>query len=196
MSDSITSRVLFNVFKVSLLVISLSLFLVAWLLNKDNLAKDAWPTTDAKIFYSQVVKRSGTFLGHQTKWYDLNIKYGYVVNKQRYDKQGLFVESIDHSLNREFFEEKAQQFKKDDIVKVHYNPQNPKQAYLVANIDSGIRTFYGATQKMVLFTLFLFIITPLINYFKEKGYKTKNSVEQGLIVPDDVKRVMPGQRYR
>lgn len=191
MADSITGRMIFNVFKISLLVMGLSLFSVAWLLNKDNLARDQWPTTKGKIFYSQVVERQKELFGRQIKWYDLDVKYGYVVDKVRYDKKGLFLEPADKNLKLKFFKQQAKEFKKGKIVKVHYNPANPKQAYLLTNVDEGTRSFYRVSRDIVLFTLFLFLISPVINLFKDKKYKEKNKVESGLVVPDDAKRVEP-----
>tara|TARA_Y100001960_G_scaffold334048_1_gene444174 strand:+ start:9559 stop:10149 length:591 start_codon:yes stop_codon:yes gene_type:complete len=196
MSDSITGRILFNVFKASLLFIGLTLLGVSWLMNRENLIQDDWPVTKGKVFYSQPVEVSDTFLGRSIKHFDLSIKYGYIVNKVRYNSTGLFVEDTDKTLERAYFVEKAKEFSKGKIVDVHYNPENPKQSYLVANIDEGTRTFYAMSQKIVAFCIFLFLITPLLSFFKEKRYRRKNKVDSGLIVPENARRITPEQRRR
>lgn len=196
MSDSITGRILFNVFKVSLLFIGVILLAVSWLMNRENLIQDDWPVTKGKVFYSQPVEVKDTFLGRDIKHFDLNIKYGYLVNKVRYDSTGLFVEEADKTLDKSYFIEKAEEFTKGKVVDVHYNPENPKQSYLVANIDEGTRTFYATSQKIVAFCIFLFLITPVLSFFKEQRYRRKNKVDSGLIVPENARRITPEQRRR
>lgn len=197
MSDSITARVIFNVFKGTLLFIGLILLCIAWMMNSSNLQQDAWPVTKGKIFYSQTVEKKYKVLGRDVKYYDLNIKYGYVVNKIRYNKKGLFVEGVDKTLDLAFFKQQENNFKKGQIVKVHYNPENPKQAYLVADIDSGTRSFYSASKKIVYFSIFLFLITPLLTFIKNRRFVRKNTVAQeGLVVPDDARRIQPIRKHR
>lgn len=196
MSDSITSRVVFNVFKGSLLFIGLILFSLAWFMNKDNLEQDKWPVTKGKVFYSKVVVVYDKILGRKVKHFDLDVKYAYVVNNKRYDNKGLFLENTDKNLEKSFFSEQSKIFTKNKVVPVHYNPKNPKESYLVADIDSGTRSFYSASQKIVLFALFLFAITPLITFIKDKSFKRKNKVESGLVVPDDAIRVQPIRKHR
>ncbi len=196
MSDSLVGRTLFTVAKVSLLIISLFLFSIAWFLCSDMLARDNWPTTKGKVFESQAVAKQGEMLGRKVKYYDLNIRYGYIVDKVRYNKIGLFFKQADKNLELSYFKEKEQEFKKGDIVKVHYNPQNPKQAYLVPEIASGMRSFYDTTQKMLILSIFLFLISPFINMFRDKKYIEKNTFEQGLIVPDSAKVIPAHKRGR
>lgn len=196
MADSITGRVIFNFFKTALFVICGTLFFIAWMLNKENLSRDEWPVTKGKVFYSQAVEKQMKVLGRNVKYYDLNIKYGYIVNKIRYDKKGLFADFPDKTLTKEFFIEQSKKFKKGDFVAVHYNPQNPKQSYLIADVDSGTRSFYKVTKDMLCFSIFLFLITPFLSLFKEKRYIDKNHIDQGLQVPNNAKRTNPMDRYR
>ena len=193
MSDSLVGRTLFTVAKVSLLIISLFLFGIAWFLCSDILERDNWPTTKGKVFESQTVAKQGEMLGRKVKYYDLNIRYGYIVDKIRYNKTGLFLKQADKRLELSYFKQKEQEFKKGDVVKVHYNPQNPKQAYLVPEIASGMRSFYDTTQKMLILSIFLFLISPFISMFRDKKYIEKNTFEQGLIVPDSAK-VIPAHK--
>ena len=100
MSDSLVGRTLFTVAKVSLLIISLFLFGIAWFLCSDMLARDNWPTTKGKVFESQTVAKQGEMLGRKVKYYDLNIRYGYIVDKVRYNKTGLFLKQADNNKSK------------------------------------------------------------------------------------------------
>jgi hypothetical protein len=196
MADSIGVRVVFNIFKISLFIIAGVLFLIAWYFNKDNLTTDNWPTAKGIIYSSNIVEQYSTLLGRKYKHYDLDIDYGYIVDNKKYEGKGLFINSDDKNIELDYYKKANDFFNKNPKTFVYYNPENPQESYLVKKLDYGTRSFYKISRDLLFFAIFLYLITPILRLFRDKKYIKDNSFEQGLIVPDDVKRVDPFRHHR
>lgn len=197
MSDSVIGRTIFTVFKVSLLLISLTLFGIAYFFNQDNLEQDNWVETKAKIFKSDVIKKEVRIAGRKAVSYDLDVAYGYIVNNKRYNQIGLFAyNKTPKTLSREYFIDQAKVYSKNKIVKTYYNPENPKESYLVLNKGSSAYVFYSAISKLLIVSLLLFLIQPILGLLENYRLRKELSKEHKFIIPDDVKRVQPIRRHR
>lgn len=196
MADSIGVRVVFNIFKISLFIIAGILFLIAWYFNKDNLATDNWPSAKGIIYSSNIVEKYSTLLGRKYKHYDLDINYAYIVDNKKYEGKGLFINADDKNIELDYYKKANDFFNKNKKISVHYNPENPQESYLVKKLDYGTRSFYKVSRDLLFFAIFLYLITPILSLFRDKKYIKDNSFEQGLIVPDDVKRVDPFRHHR
>lgn len=197
MSDSVVGRIVFNVFKFSLLIVSLLLFAIAYFFNKDNLDQEDWVETKAKVFRSQVIQKETRIAGRKAIAYDLDIKYGYLANKKRFDQQGLFAyNDTPKTLNKEFFIEQAKTYSKGSVVKAYYNPENPSQSYLLRNTESGAATFYDAIKKLLCVSLLIFLIQPILALRENKKLRRDLAKKHEFIIPDDARRIPAVKRGR
>lgn len=195
MSDSMVGRVIFNVMRVSFLAIVLSLFAIAYFLNKDYLDLQHWHKTQAKVFSSQVVEKQVKILDRLAISYDMEVEYAYIVDKKRYDSNSLFAfNKTPKTLTKDYFLQQSEIIKAGALVDVYYNPESPENSYLILAHKDGSMAFYESVLVLLYIALGLFAIQPLIIMVKSKKDKKALTRTQEFIIPDDAKRIPAHKR--
>ena len=96
---------------------------------------------------------SGTF-------YEFKVTYEYEVNGRRFtcDKVGPLGGGFGLKRSAKFY----LAYRKDQLVKAYYNPENPNQAFLIPHIESRLYVF--------LLVLVAFLCLIIIGYFEAENY--------------------------
>jgi hypothetical protein len=195
MSDSMVGRVIFNVMRVSFLAIVLSLFAIAYFLNKDYLDLQHWHKTQAKVFSSQVVEKRVKILDRLAISYDMEVEYAYIVDKKRYDSNSLFAfNKTPKTLPKDYFLQQSEIIKAGALVDVYYNPESPENSYLILAPEGGSMAFYESILVLLYIALGLFAIQPLISYYNYRQGKTPNNTTFEFIIPQNARRISARKR--
>lgn len=195
MSDSMVGRVIFNVIRISFLAIVLSLFAIAYFLNKDYLDLQHWHKTEAKVFSSEVIEKRVTIMNRVAISYDMQVEYAYIVNKTRYDSNNLFAfGKTPKTLPKQYFLDQRKVIKEGALVDVYYNPENPDESYLILAPEGGSMAFYESVLVLLYIALGLFAIQPFISYYNYRQGRTPNNTTFEFIIPQTARRISARRR--
>lgn len=122
-----------------------SIYLVSLIL--EGMETKEWPEITGVVISSK-----GQRIDHDKERYILEIEYEYTVDGKSYSSQR--VSSSNKMLTMSEKDELLEKYKPQSEVNVYYDPDNPRDSYLINGLDKGILILFIVCIGLVLFSGF------------------------------------------
>jgi hypothetical protein len=122
-----------------------SIYLVSLIL--EGMETKEWPEITGVVISS-----NGQRIDHDKERYILEIEYEYTVDGKSYSSQR--VSSSNKMLTMSEKDELLEKYKPQSEVNVYYDPDNPRDSYLINGLDKGILILFIVCIGLVLFSGF------------------------------------------